>query len=269
MATTLGQAYVQIMPSAKGISGSIQKAINPEAVAAGKSAGRNIAESIAQSMNRLGTNMKQVGKKLTTNLTLPIAGVGIAATKIGSSFESSMSKVAAISGATGKDLEKLTKKAREMGATTIFSASESADALNYMALAGWDTHEMLDGISGVMDLAAASGEDLALVSDIVTDGLSAFGLQAKEASRMADVLAAASANSNTNVDMLGQAFAYVAPVAGALGFTIEDTSKAIGLMSNAGIKSTKAGTALRAMMTNLAKQTRSEERRVGKNRKTR
>src|SRR5699024_403744 len=182
----------------------------------------------------------------------------------GSDFEAGMSKVGAVSGASAEEMGQLEAKAREMGKTTVFSAKETSDAFYYMSLAGWDASDMMDGISGVMDLAAASGEDLAQVSDIVTDGLTAFGLSAKESGRMADVLAAASANANTDVSGLGAAFSYVAPVAGALGYTIEDTSKAIGLMSNSRIKAQKAGTALRKMMNSLAKPTSEAQKLMDK-----
>lgn len=134
--------------------------------------------------------------------------------KVGSDFEAAMSKVSAISGATGDDLQKLTEKAKEMGAKTKFSATESAQAFEYMAMAGWKTDDMLNGIEGIMNLAAASGEDLATTSDIVTDALTAMGLQASDSGHFADVLAAASSNSNTNVGMMGETFKYVAPVAG-------------------------------------------------------
>ena len=163
-----------------------------------------------------------------------------------------MSQVAAVSGATGADLEALRDKAREMGSKTKFSASEAAEAMNYMAMAGWKTHDMLDGIEGIMNLAAASGESLATTSDIVTDALTAFGLTAADSGHFADVLAAASSNANTNVSMMGETFKYAAPIAGALGFSVEDTAEAIGLMANAGIKSTQAGTSLRTIMTNLS-----------------
>ena len=166
-----------------------------------------------------------------------------------------MSEVAAISGATGKDLEALTAKAKEMGATTKFSATESAEALKYMAMAGWDTDKMLSGLPGVMNLAAASGENLGTVSDIVTDAMTAFGLSADKAGHFADVLAQASSKSNTNVGMMGETFKYVAPVAGALGYSVEDAAVAIGLMANSGIKSSQAGTALRQTLTRLAKPT--------------
>ena len=135
-----------------------------------------------------------------------------------------------------ENFEKLTDKAKEMGATTKFSATESAEALKYMAMAGWETEQMTDGLAGVMNLAAASGENLGTVSDIVTDAMTAFGLEAKESSHFADVLAKASSSSNTNVGLMGETFKYVAPIAGAMKYSIEDTATAIGLMANAGIK---------------------------------
>lgn len=171
---------------------------------------------------------------------------------VGSSFEAAMSQVEAISGATGEELDKLTEKAKQLGATTRFSATEAAQAMNYMAMAGWDAQQMLDGIDGVLSLAAASGGDLAETADIVTDAITAFGLKAEDVGHFSDVLAAASANANTNVSMMGETFKYCAPIAGALGFSIEDVSEAIGLMANSGIKSTMAGTALRMMFTKLS-----------------
>lgn len=185
-----------------------------------------------------------------------VVGIGTAAIKAGASFESAMSKVKAISGATGSDLEALTNKAKEMGAKTKFSATESAEAFSYMAMAGWKTADMLDGIEGIMNLAAASGEDLATTSDIVTDALTAFGLKASDATHFADVLARASSNSNTNVGLMGETFKYVAPLAGALGFSAEDCATAIGLMANQGIKASQAGTSLRSIFTRMAKPTK-------------
>ena len=199
----------------------------------------------------VGGNIESAGKKLLP-VTATVTALGTASVKTAADFESSMSKVAAVSGATGSDLEALTKKAREMGSKTKFSASEAAEAMNYMAMAGWKTEDMLLGIEGVMNLAAASGEDLATTSDIVTDALTAFGLSAQDSGHFADVLAAASSNANTNVSMMGETFKYAAPIAGALGFSVEDTAEAIGLMANAGIKSTQAGTSLRTIMTNLS-----------------
>ena len=206
--------------------------------------------------------IKKLGSIAKGGLTLlggAVAGVAAAigtasaaAIKVGSDFEAGMSKVSAISGATGSELEALTEKAKEMGAKTKFSATESAEAFQYMAMAGWKTGDMLDGIEGIMNLAAASGEDLATTSDIVTDALTAFGLSAKDSTHFADILAKASSNANTNVSMMGETFKYVAPVAGSLA---EDCATAIGLMANSGIKATQAGTALRSIFTRMAKPT--------------
>ncbi|UXS22614.1 phage tail tape measure protein [Staphylococcus delphini] len=210
---------------------------------------------IGPKLKSVGESMKSVGRSMSMYVTAPVvAGFGLAAKK-SIDFDDSMRKVKATSGATGKEFDLLRDKALEMGAKTKFSASESADALNFMALAGWDTKEMMSGIDGVMQLAAASGEDLAQVSDIVTDGLSAFGLKAKDSSHFADVLAQTSSKANTDVAGLGEAFKYVAPVAGSFGFSVEDTSIALGLMANSGVKASQAGTALKSMMTKLAKPT--------------
>lgn len=171
---------------------------------------------------------------------------------VGKTFDTSMSQVGAVSGATGDELEQLREKAKEMGSTTKFTASEAADAFNYMAMAGWKTEDMINGIDGVLNLAAASGADLATTSDIVTDALTAMGYSAGDAGRLADVMAAASSNANTNVEMMGHTFQYAAPIVGALGYSMEDTAVAIGLMANAGIKADKAGTALRSILTRLS-----------------
>ena len=197
----------------------------------------------------LGNLAKIAGTALAGSMAA-LAGYSV---KVGSDFEEAMSKVEAISGASGEALNALTEKAKEMGATTQFSASEAAEALQYMAAAGWKDTDMLNGIKGIMDLAAASGESLASTSDIVTDALTAFGLSAKDSARFSDVLSAASAASNTNVAMMGASFKYVAPIAGSLKYSIEDVSLAIGLMANAGIKAEQAGTALRATFTRLVK----------------
>lgn len=215
-----------------------------------------------QKMETIGNSIAGAGKKMMS-VTTVIGGVGVAAVKTAADFDSAMSQVAAVSGATGKDFDTLRNKAREMGAKTKFSATEAAEAMNYMAMAGWKTEDMLDGIEGVMNLAAASGEDLATTSDIVTDALTAFGLSAKDSGHFADILAAASSNANTNVSMMGETFKYCAPIAGALGFSAEDTAEAIGLMTNAGIKSSQAGTALRTIMNNLAGDVKISGKAIG------
>lgn len=214
-----------------------------------------------QTISQVGESFQAVGGKITAAgqalmpLSLAAAGVGAAAIKITADFDEAMSKVSAISGATGDDFDKLRAKAREMGAETKFSATESAQAFTYMAMAGWDTEKMLNGISGVMSLAAADGLDLATTSDIVTDAMTAFGLKAEESGHFADVLAKGSSSANTNVSMLGESFKYVAPLAGTLGYSVEDTTVALGLMANAGIKGSQAGTSLKTALANLTKPT--------------
>ena len=188
-----------------------------------------------------------------------MAGIGFGildAVKGYADFEEEMSAVKAISGATGDEFNQLKEKAIQMGADTKYSALESAQAFRYMGMAGWKTGEMIDGIAGIMNLAAASGEDLAMTADIVTDSLSAFGLQAKDSSMFADVLSAAATSSNTNVALMGQTFKYAAPVAGALGYSVQDVAIAVGLMANQGIKGSESGTALRSMMTRMVKPTK-------------
>ncbi len=193
--------------------------------------------------------------KVLQGATAGVTALGAAAIKVGSDFEAGMSQVQAISGASGEDLEKLKNKAKEMGATTKFSATESAEALNYMAMAGWKTEDMLGGLEGVMNLAAASGEDLATASDIVTDAMTALGMQANEAGHFSDVLAAAASNANTSVGGMGETFKYAGAMAGTLGYSVEDVALATGLMANAGIKGTMAGTSLNSIMTRLSTNT--------------
>lgn len=241
----------------------------------------NEAIKAGKQIQNAGKTIANAGATLTKAVTLPIAGVATAAVKTAADFEASMSKVGAISGAVADDeisgiiqkagemglsfkeganttetaMNILKAKAQQMGATTAFSASESAEAMQYMAMAGWKTADMMDGIAGIMNLAAASGEDLAATSDIVTDGLTAFGMAAKDSGRFADVMAATSSNANTNVALMGETFKYCASTAGAMGYSIEDISVAIGIMGNAGIKGSMAGTTLKNTIANLAKPT--------------
>lgn len=212
-------------------------------------------KEVGDKMQKVGQKMNSIGSTMTRTITAPLLAVGTLMIKTTADFDASMSKVAAVSGATGQQFDALRQKARDLGATTKFSASEAADAMNYMAMAGWKTEDMLEGVEGILNLAAASGTDLATTSDIVTDALTAFGQSAKESGRLADIMAAASSNANTNVQMMGETFKYVAPVAGSLGITMEDTALAIGLMANAGIKSSQAGTTLRQGLNNLVKPT--------------
>lgn len=249
MSVSLGQAVGYLLLDTTGFSTGLT-------TAGGQLSGfQRTMNNFAGSMTGIGNSMTAVGGSLTKNITLPLAGLGGVITKVSSDFEAAMSKVEAISGATGDEVEQLEDKAKEMGATTKFSATEAAEAFQYMAMAGWKTEDMLKGIDGILSLAAADGLDLATTSDIVTDALTAFGLTAKDSGHFADVLARASSSANTNVSMLGESFKYCAPVAGALGYSAEDTAIALGLMANSGIKASSAGTALRTLLTNMAKPT--------------
>ena len=250
MATDVGSAVGYLDLDISGFLSGLQSAQSQA-----NTASKNIATTIGNNLQSAGKSMTSAGSTLTKTVTTPVLGLGTAAVKVTSDFESAMSKVSAISGATGGDLDALNKKAQEMGAKTKFSATESAEAFTYMAMAGWKTEDMLDGIDGIMSLAAADGLDLATTSDIVTDALTAFGLSASDSGHFADVLAKASSNANTNVSMLGESFKYAAPVAGALGYSAEDTAIALGLMANAGIKGSQGGTALRGSLTRLIKPT--------------
>lgn len=229
-----------------------------------------------QAFNGVNTAAMSFGEILKANLASSAIQAGLRQTldllrqaaaycyQVGSSFESGMSQVAAVSGASADELEKLTARAKELGASSKFSATEVSQAMNYMAMAGWKTQEMLDGIDGVLGLAAASGTDLATTSDIVTDALTAFGMKASDCAHFADVLAAASSNANTNVSMMGETFKYCAPVAGALGFKAEEVAVGIGLMANAGVKATNAGTAMRKFMTELSEGLTITGEKIGK-----
>ncbi len=219
--------------------------------------------SFADKLKNGFSTIAKVGAVALTATTTAVAAFAKSSVDAGMAFDESMSKVAAISGATGSDFDALREKAMEMGASTKFSATESADAFTYMAMAGWKTEDMLNGIEGIMNLAAASGEDLATTSDIVTDALTAFGLSAKDSGHFADVLAVAATNANTDVGMMGETFKYVAPVAGSLGYSIEDASLAIGLMANSSIKASQAGTSLRAIITRLATNAGASSKSMG------
>lgn len=217
---------------------------------------KDSVEDVGKSMQNASKSVAATGAKMSIGVTAPLIAAGKAIIGTGMAFDDSMAQVAAVSGATGDDLTKLRDVAKEMGATTRFSASEAADGLNFMAMAGWNTEQMVSGLPGVLSLAAASGADLATTSDIVTDAMTAFGLQAKDSGKFADVLAAASSKANTDVVMLGESFKYVAPLAGTLGYSAEDTSVALGLMANSGIKASQAGTSLKTMLANLASPTK-------------
>lgn len=233
-----------------------------------------------QTLQRLNQAQQNINESISHTKTQLAGTVGVMVAagaaiyngpvKKAAGFQEQMSTVQAISGATGDDLQLLSEKAKQMGATTKFTAKEAGEAMEYMAMAGWKTKDMLGGVEGVMNLAAASGEELAAVSDIVTDAMTAFGLAAdgttngvSNATHFADVLAQASSNANTNVGMMGETFKYVAPVAGSLGYSLEDTATMIGVMANSGIKASNAGTALRSIMTRLSTDAGASSKSLG------
>ena len=191
--------------------------------------------------------------------TVAVGAVTAAAIKLGSDFEAEMSTVQSISGATAQEMAELSEKAREVAKNTVYSATEVGSAMEYMGMAGWKANQMIAGLDGVIALAAASGEDLAMVSDIVTDSLTAMGETAEQSTHFADIMAQAAMNSNTNVELMGESFKYAAPVAGALEYSMEDLTIAIGLMASSGIKGSLAGTALRNMLTRMAKPTKESQ----------
>lgn len=223
--------------------------------------GNGLEESGQQAENSANGGYTVLGNVFANVIT---RGIEIAGTALknftqdvvttGMEYESAISNVTAISGAMSEEVELLQSKAEEMRATTKFTATESAEAMGYMAMAGWKVNDMVSGLDGIMDLSAASGESLASVSDIVTDALTAFGLTAGDSAHFADVLAAAS--SNANVAMMGETFKYAAPLAGTLKYSIEDMALATGLMANSGIKASQAGTTLNASLSRMAKPTK-------------
>lgn len=246
MSVEVGSAYATLRVKLDEWNQGLETAINSL---------QGYGSRLQGSMDSVGKKLTSAGKNLTKKVTLPIVGIGTAAVKTSMDFEAAMSKVASLSGAQGEQFDRLREKAIEMGAQTMYSATESAEALQYMALAGWDTEDMLDGLEPILKLAGAAGMDLGRASDIVTDGLTAMGLTAKDAAHFADVLAVAMSKSNTDVNQLGEAFKYVAPLAGAMGYNIEDLSLALGLMANAGIKASQGGTSLRRVLQNLSNPT--------------
>lgn len=246
MSVEVGSAYATLRVKLDEWNQGLETAINSL---------QGYGSRLQGSMNSIGKKLTSAGKNLTTKVTLPIVGIGTAAVKTSMDFEAAMDKVASLSGAQGENFDRLRDKALEMGAKTMYSATESAEALQYMALAGWNTEDMLNGLEPILKLAGAAGMDLGRASDIVTDGLTAMGLTAQDAAHFADVLAVAMSKSNTDVDQLGEAFKYVAPLAGAMGYNIEDLSIALGLMANAGIKASQGGTSLRRVLQNLSNPT--------------
>lgn len=250
MATDVGSATGYLDLDISGFLAGLQSAQS----AANKET-QNMAQKIGKNMSGLGDKLSSVGSTLTKTVTVPLLGVGAAGLKTAMNFEKGMSEVKAISGATGKEFDALRDKAIDLGATTAFSAGEVASAMTEMAKAGWSSQQVLDGMGGVLDAAAASGEGLATVATIVADAITGFGMAASESTKVADLLTQAANSGTIGITDLGESFKYIAPVAGSMGLSIEDVTTAIAAMSMAGIKGSQAGTSLRGMLTRLVKPT--------------
>lgn len=216
---------------------------------------KNMATKVGNNITGIGKSMTSVGSTLTKSVTVPLLGIGTAGLKVASDFDSAMSGVKAISGATGEEFDALRAKAIELGGSTAFSANEVAEAMTEMAKAGWDSQQILDGMGGVLDAAAASGENLGTVSTIVADAITGFGIEAKESTRVADLLTQAANSGTIGINDLGESFKYIAPVAGSMGLSIEDVTTALSAMSMSGIKGSQAGTSLRGVLTRMVKPT--------------
>lgn len=204
----------------------------------------------------LGSSLKTVGSALTKSVSVPLLALGAGAIKVAGDFEAGMSEVSAITGATGKDMEALEQQAKKLGATTKFSARDAAEGMKYFGMAGYDTNQIMSALPSTLNLAAAGNVDLGIACDIVSDAMTGLGMSANETTKFTDIMAATITNSNTSVELMGETLKYVGPVAGTLGIGMVDLSVAIGLMGNAGIKGSQAGTALRAGLTNLVKPTK-------------
>lgn len=209
-------------------------------------------DSLKNSLQKTGDRLKSVGTTMSASLTAPIVGLGTAVVMTGADFEEAMSKVQAVTGASGKELEQLEAKARELGATTKFSATEAAEAMGYLGMAGFKTNQIMDSMEDVLNLAAAGALDLGMAADIASNIMSGFGMEAKEMGHIADVLAKSAASANTSVEQMGTAMSYVAPIAKGMGISLEESAAAIGILSNAGIQGERAGTALRGIIAQLS-----------------
>lgn len=244
--TATGYLDLDIKGFLQGLKTAQSEAVN---------AANNIENKLSNKLTSVGNKLTSSGKSLTKSVTTPIVAAGTAVVKMSSDFESAMSKVQAVSGASGKELESLNKKAQQLGATTSYSATEVAEGMTEMAKAGWNAQQIMDGMEGVLNAASASGENLSTVSTIVADAITGFRMEAKEATRVADLLTQAANSGTIYIKDLGESFKYVAPIAGSMGLSIEDVTTALSAMSMAGIKGSQAGTSLRTMLTRMVKPT--------------
>lgn len=246
MSVNVGSATGYLDLDISGFLASLQSAHS-----AANAQTKNMATTIGENLSGIGSALTSAGSTLTKSLTVPLTGFGAVGLKVAMDFEKGMSEVKAISGATGEEFDALKDKAIDLGATTAFSAGEVSSAMTEMAKAGWGTQQILDGMGGVLDAAAASGEELASVATIVADAITGFGMAASDSTRVADLLTQAANSGTIGITDLGETFKYIAPIAGAMGLSIEDVTTAVAAMSMAGIKGSSAGTALRTMLTNL------------------
>lgn len=250
------------LPAAAKLSKSELRAIAKEAAYTSKSMKMDLRDGL-KSTEKIFSSIERVGVKAFKTMAkvsgTAFAAIGAGAVKVGSEYEAQMSTVKAISGAGQADFKALSDEAKNLGATTVFTAKEAGQAMEYEAMAGWKAGQMIKGTAGIMNLAAASGEDLASTADIVTDSLTAFNMKAKDSGHFSDVMAAAATNANTNVAKLGETFKYAAPLAGASGFSVEDTALVAGTMANSGIKESMAGTTIRSWITRMTKPTEESE----------
>lgn len=250
MAVDVGSAVGYLDLDISGFLAGLRSAQNEA-----DTASKNIATKIGNNFQSVGKSLTSVGTTLTKNVTVPLAGIATVGLKTASDFESAMSNVKAISGATGEEFDELRQKAIDLGGSTAFSATEVADAMTEMAKAGWNTEQIIAGMGGVLDAAAASGESLGTVSTIVADAITGFGMEAAESTRVADLLTQAANAGTIGINDLGESFKYIAPVAGSMGLSIEDVTTALSAMSMSGIKGSQAGTSLRGVLTRMVKPT--------------
>lgn len=215
------------------------------------------AKAAGKSIKSAGDTIANAGSKMTKSVTVPIAGVGVAAVKTAADYESAMSNVQAITGATGDDFKKLTQLGKDLGASTAWSAQECAEAMQYTGMAGWTAQQNIDGLKGILDLASASGTELARTSDIMTDAISAFGYKASDSAKFADVMTKACTAANVSVDTLGESYKYCGAICGTMGYSIDEVTTSLAVMGNMGIKGSQAGTALKNAISNMAAPTKN------------
>lgn len=228
---------------------------------------KNFTKAMSKTKSKtrsMGDSLIQTGAMLTKKVTLPLLGIATASTKVGSEFQKNMNNVAVTTGATGEEFAKLERAALEMGRNSVFGARKVTDAMFYMGLAGWETGQIIEGLPAVLNLAESASMDLGSATDILTNTVTAFGLSASDASHVADVLAVTNKNANATVEQLGQSFKYVGPIAGSLGYSVDDVAVALGLMANAGIQGSQAGTALRSALLSLSDPTEETKKQMDK-----